>query len=84
MRRDAMLRSMKKERRNDDQFCLRLSQPMRDYLAADARAYERSVSWVMRKIISEHYQARAPLAIEQPKDAAHGQANGQENLRAAG
>jgi predicted DNA-binding protein len=60
-------------RRNDDQTCLRLPAPLREQLAADAAALGRSVSWVIRKILIEHYAARAQArrTAGQPKEAAH-------------
>jgi hypothetical protein len=45
-------------RHNDAQFCLKLSSPLREQLAADAKARGRSVANLIRKILIEHYVAQ--------------------------
>ena len=65
-------------KRNDDQTCLRLPAPLREQLAIDAAALGRSISWLIRKTLIEHYAARAERARaervkrEKAKDEAHG------------
>jgi hypothetical protein len=42
----------------DQQVCLKLAGPLRSAVEADAATRERSVSWVIRKILINHYAQR--------------------------
>jgi hypothetical protein len=54
-------------KRYDNQVCLKLAGPLRAAVEDDAAARDRSVSWVIRRILVDHY---APQFAERTKDAA--------------
>jgi hypothetical protein len=60
-------------KRNDAQVCLKLAGPLREALDADAATRERSVSWVIRKILINHYAPRIVERATADVGAAHGQ-----------
>jgi hypothetical protein len=45
-------------KRNDQQVCLKLAGPLRAVVEDDAATRERSVSWVIRHILIDHYAPR--------------------------
>lgn len=53
-------------RKNDAQHCLKLSGPLREQLAADAAARNRSISNLIRKILIDHYAALAIAGASRP------------------
>jgi hypothetical protein len=51
-------------KRNDVQFCLKLAAPLRAAVEDDAAALERSASWVIRRILIDHYKHRGAERTE--------------------
>jgi hypothetical protein len=45
-------------KQNDAQICLKLAAPLRAAVEDDAAVLERSVSWVIRRILIDHYKHR--------------------------
>lgn len=57
-------------KRNDDQITLRVAGPLRQQLAADAAARNRSISNLIRKILIDHYAALAMAGTSRPATGA--------------
>lgn len=57
-------------KRNDDQITLRVAGPLRQQLAADAAARNRSISNLIRKILIDHYAALAMAGATRPATGA--------------
>ncbi len=45
-------------KRYDNQICLKLAGQLRAAVEDDAAARERSVSWIIRRVLVEHYAQR--------------------------
>jgi len=45
-------------KRYEDQVCLKLSGTLRAAIEADAAERSRSISWIIRRLLIEHYSQR--------------------------
>jgi hypothetical protein len=54
-------------KRYGDQICMKLAGPLRSVIEDDAAARERTISWVIRRVLIDHY---APRIAERADEAA--------------
>jgi hypothetical protein len=58
-------------KRFDEQVCLKLAGPLRQAVEADAASRERSVSWMIRQVLVNHYAQHLTAGAGADAGAAH-------------